>query len=51
MIAWVASLPAWLLTHPWVFAGWVTGWMGASVLLLLLNRKDRQVREILRRKK
>lgn len=51
MIAWFAALPGWLLTHPWAVAGWLVFVMGLSVLALLLNRRDRQVREVLRRKK
>lgn len=51
MIAWFAALPLWLLNHPWLTAAWIVGWMCFAVLALLLNRKDRQVREILRRRR
>jgi hypothetical protein len=51
MIAWFTALPGWLLTHPWAVAGCAVLVMPLSVLALLFNRNDRQVREILRRKK
>lgn len=50
MIAWVAGIPGWLITHPWALAVWAVGTMALALGALLLNRRDRQVREILRRK-
>lgn len=47
----MAGLPAWMLAHPWAFAGWAVLMLTLMTLTMFLNPNGVQLREKLRRRR